>query len=262
MPEGHTIHRIARDHTNWFANQKLRVSSPQGRFHDEAAVLSGQMLHTVEAHGKHLFYHWAKQILHVHLGLYGKFRRHSSPPPEPRGLVRLRAVGKEHAFDLNGPNTCELITATQLEKLRERLGEDPLRTDAVPSRAWTKLQRSKTPIGQQLLNQSIIAGVGNIYRCEVMFLLGIHPKCASKSISSSTFEELWELLVELLNIGVDYNKIIIPKNGKRSQLKKKAFGDERLLVYKKDRCPRCGTAIIEQPIGARKCYWCPKCQAL
>lgn len=261
MPEGHTIHRLARDHTNWFAGQTLRALSPQGRFRNEAALLSGRKLHSVEAHGKHLLYHWGKQILHVHLGLYGKFRRHTSPPPEPRGLVRLRAVGKQNAFDLNGPNTCELITTAQLEKLKQRLGEDPLRADAVPDRAWSKLQRSKTPIGQQLLNQSIIAGVGNIYRCEAMFLLGIHPKSASRSISSSTFEELWQLLVDLLNIGVDHNKIIIPHNGKRSQVKKKTTGDERLLVYKKSHCPRCDARIKEQLIGARKCYWCPRCQS-
>ena len=58
MPEGHTIHRIARDHQKWFAGQKLIVTSPQGRFEDEAQRVSGKKLREVTAHGKHLFYHW------------------------------------------------------------------------------------------------------------------------------------------------------------------------------------------------------------
>ena len=68
MPEGHTIHRIARDHQKWFAGQKLIVTSPQGRFEDEAKRVSGKKLREVTAHGKHLFYHWNRNLIgHIHL---------------------------------------------------------------------------------------------------------------------------------------------------------------------------------------------------
>ncbi len=91
MPEGHTVHRMAQDHARWFAGQRLSVMSPQGRFADEGILLNGTILTSVEAHGKHLFYSFgAKHVLHVHLGLYGKFRSHKVPPPEPRGAVRVR----------------------------------------------------------------------------------------------------------------------------------------------------------------------------
>ena len=90
MPEGHTIHRIARDHHKWFAGQKLIATSPQGRFEDEAKRINGKTLRAVTAHGKHLFYHWNRNLIgHIHLGLYGKFRVHQNPAPEPRGAVQF-----------------------------------------------------------------------------------------------------------------------------------------------------------------------------
>ncbi len=96
MPEGHTIHRLARDHDRDFASQKLQVSSPQGRFADGAKLLAGKKLKFVSAYGKHLCYEFtAGRLLHIHLGLYGKFRPHRVPPPEPRGAVRLRVVVRE-----------------------------------------------------------------------------------------------------------------------------------------------------------------------
>ena len=130
MPEGHTIHRVAQDHQRIFAGQRLKVSSPQGRFSEGAKLLNGKTLKSVEAHGKHLCYRWSGgTLLHIHLGLYGKFRLHRLPLPEPRGQVRMavRVVGKEQAFDLNGPNTCRVITLEQWSAVQDRLGADPLR---------------------------------------------------------------------------------------------------------------------------------------
>lgn len=160
MPEGHTIHRIARDHQNWFAGQKLIVSSPQGRFEEGASNISGKKLRDVTAHGKHLFYHWNRNLIgHVHLGLYGKFRLHKNPPPEPRGVVRVRMIGEEKSFDLNGPNCCELIDKAKHEELRLRLGEDPLRDDASAEWVWQRMQKSRSAIGSLLLNQSVMGVV-------------------------------------------------------------------------------------------------------
>jgi endonuclease-8 len=147
MPEGHTIHRLAADHHRDFVGQSLSVSSPQGRFTAGARKLSGRTLTAVAAHGKHLLYDWEGNTLHVHLGLYGKFRRHKSPPPEPRGAVRLRVIGEEKAFDLNGPTACELLTKQGVRALLDRLGADPLRDDADPDKAWDRISRTRLPIG-------------------------------------------------------------------------------------------------------------------
>ncbi len=181
MPEGHTIHRTARDHRDAFVGQRLAVSSPQGRFAEGARQLDGRLLKAIDAHGKHLCYEWAAgRFLHIHLGLYGKFHLHSASVPAPRGQVRLRVIGKTHAFDLNGPNRCELISQQQWNNIRSRLGADPLRADADPQGSWDHVRQSRAAIGTLLLNQSVIAGVGNVYRCEALHLLGIHPERQEK----------------------------------------------------------------------------------
>ena len=267
MPEGHTIHRIARDHRAWFANQALELSSPQGRFENEAKRLDGGILKDVTAHGKHLFYHWNRsKIVHVHLGLYGKFRVHNNPPPEPRGAVRLRMAGADRCFDLNGPTCCELIGMKQYQAVKRRLGEDPLRDDACPETLWSRLSRSRSAVGTLLLNQSVIAGVGNIYRAEILFLLGIHPECPANQLSREQFDDLWQLTVQLLTIGVKYNRIITVDskgthlNGKKYRSLGKLTPSERLLIYKKAACPKCDGKIREWMLGNRKIYACPKCQ--
>ncbi len=209
MSEGHTVHRFAIDHNKWLAGQRLKVSSPQGRFEAGAKLLFGKSLKTVEAHGKHLYYSFSsKLVLHVHLGLYGKFRLHQSPPPEPRGAVRIRFVGKTHTLDLNGPNQCEILSSKQVCDSRSKLGEDPLRSDADPERVWIRIQKSKKPIGQLLLDQSIVAGIGNIYRAEIFFLLKIHPSRPSSSLTRIEFDDLWKTSLRLLAVGVKYNRII------------------------------------------------------
>ena len=261
MPEGHTIHRIARDHSAWFGNQRVELSSPQGRFDADAKKIDGGVLKEVTAHGKHLFYHWSRnKIVHVHLGLYGKFRIHSNPPPEPKGAVRMRLIGKERSFDLNGPTCCELIDSKQLNAIAERLGQDPLRDDACCEVLWDRVSRSRVAIGTLLLNQSVIAGVGNIYRAEILFLLGIHPETPAHQISRFQFDQLWRLTIDLMRIGVKYNRIITvdPKTTQRSLGKLAA--SERLMIYKQPECPRCASKIQNWMLGNRKIYACNKCQ--
>src|SRR5688572_28790098 len=146
MPEGHTIHRLALDHRRDLAGQVLSVSSPQGRFADAAARLDERVLEHVEAYGKHLFYDFgAGDLVHVHLGLFGRFLRHEPPPPAPRDTVRLRMSGLTATVDLIGATECALIDPTVREAILARLGPDPLRRDAKPELAWKKLQRRRTP---------------------------------------------------------------------------------------------------------------------
>lgn len=263
MPEGHTIHRIARDHQKWFAGQKLIVTSPQGRFEEEADRVSGKKLREVSAHGKHLFYHWNRNLIgHIHLGLYGKFRLHKNPAPEPRGAVRVRMIGEVKSFDLNGPNCCELIDATQFKTLKLRLGEDPLRDDANAEHVWGKMRKSRSAIGSVLLNQSVIAGVGNVYRAEILFLLGIHPQLPANEINRDTFDQMWDLTGELLRIGVKHNRIITAGFEVNGKVPKKLKASERLNVYKRSNCPQCNSLIKTWQLANRKMYACGECQVL
>ena len=261
MPEGHTIHRIARDHAKWFAGQELIVLSPQGRFVDEAKRLSGNQLLGTSAIGKHLFYHWPGGVtMHVHLGLYGKFRVHRNPPPVPRGAVRVRMIGEERAFDLNGPNRCELLSESAMEKLKQRLGQDPLDENADKEVVWQKITRSRAAIGSLLLNQSVIAGLGNIYRAEILFLLGIYPERTGREISREEFDRIWELSVKLLHTGVRYNKIITVDTNQSGEPASRLKSKERLNIYKQDNCPNCGGEIYYWTLAARTIYACDACQ--
>jgi len=237
------------------------VSSPQGRFRAGAKKLDRLVLTTVEAHGKHLFYRWEDELLlHVHLGLYGKFRSHRCPPPEPQGAVRLRVVGDACAFDLNGPTICEIISAQRHANLCRRLGPDPLRRDADPDRSWQSIRKSRASIGALLLDQSVISGVGNVYRAEVLFVNQIHPNRRGNSLSEQEFRAIWETLYRWLRIGVKYNRIITAhakQRGKPGRLN----GTERLLVYKKTHCPGCGAEITSWKLGSRKIFACDFCQS-
>ena len=260
MPEGHTLHRLARDHTKWFAGQNLKVHSPQGRFAAGAKRLSGRKLVAAEAYGKHLIYVFDDRLLHVHLGLYGKFRLHRNPPPAPRGAVRVRMVGDERSFDLNGPNHCELLSRAELVQLQARLGPDPLRPDANPERAWDKIRRSRAAIGTLLLNQSVIAGIGNIFRAEVLYLLGIHPDRIGQRIASEEFQRIWELTVKLMRTGVQYNRIITVEREPGGKPLSKLNARERLNIYKRPTCPGCGGDVRCWELGNRTVYACDHCQ--
>ncbi|CAM5637039.1 DNA-(apurinic or apyrimidinic site) lyase OS=Streptomyces alboniger OX=132473 GN=CP975_11945 PE=3 SV=1 [Streptomyces alboniger] len=110
MPEGHTIHRLAQDYAAAFVGTAPQVTSPQGKFSDSAALLTGTELTRTEAHGKHLFLGFAESWIHIHLGLFGKVSFQGAPAPPPTDTVRLRLANSTSYVDLRGPTTCALIT--------------------------------------------------------------------------------------------------------------------------------------------------------
>lgn len=243
MPEGHTIHRLARDQGRDLAGGPVAVSSPQGRFAAGAARIDGRRLDRIEAYGKHLFYWWAgDEVLHVHLGLFGKFRRQPAPPPEPFGEVRLRMVGAEHAWDLSGATACELFTPDDRDRIVARLGPDPLRRDADASRFVGRVTRSRAPIGGLLLDQAVVAGIGNVYRAEILLLHGIHPLREGRSLSTEEAAAIWDTTAALLRQGVRRNRIE-PRN-----------------AYKREDCGLCGGPLEVLTLGARRTWACPACQ--
>jgi len=260
MPEGHTLHRLALDHRKWLAGEVLHVTSPQGRFREGASVLDGQLLTGVEAWGKHLFYRFERgELLHVHLGLFGRFRRHRQPAPPPRGQIRLRLETDTECIDLSGPTACELLEPDEHAALLARLGPDLLREDANRAEAWKRVKASSRTLGALLLDQSVLSGVGNVYRAEGLFVAGLHPELRGDELESRDFTRLWKTLVGMLRDGVRDKKIITVKH-LEDALGRKPRRGERTWVYGRRECRRCGDAIRTWELANRTMYACETCQ--
>jgi endonuclease VIII len=257
MPEGHTIHRAARDQSKVLAGQTLQVSSPQGRFEAGAAAINGRVCTAIDAYGKHLIYRFDNdQSLHIHLGLFGTFRTAKCPAPKPRGAVRVRMVSATHVVDINGPNTCEVLDSASLARVIGRIGPDVLRQDADPELVWTRISKSRSSIGQLLMDQSVIAGIGNIYRSEILWRQKVHPLTPGQHVCRASFERLWADAVRLLAIGVKHNAIITVDGGRASKLR---YG-ERVNIFNKTRCPICVSEINIFEIAGRRAFACEMCQ--
>jgi endonuclease VIII len=236
---------------------RLSVTSPQGRFTDGAAVLDGLRCTGIEAYGKHLLYAFDnKQWLHIHLGLYGRFRTAKLPAKDPRGAVRIRMISATHVVDINGPNTCELLDSPDVTALIHRIGPDVLRDDADPERAYARISKSRTAVGQLLMDQSVIAGIGNIYRSEILWRQGVHPRVPGRAIARDTFQLIWDDAVRLLKIGVKANTIITVDGVTKSRSK---YG-ERVNIFGKADCPTCHQPIDKFELAARRVYACVRCQ--
>ncbi len=259
MPEGHTIHRAAKDQRAFLVGKVLEVTSPQGRFVFGAELLNGHTCKAIEAYGKHLLYHFETgHTLHVHLGLYGQFRTGKIPAAEPRGAVRVRLKSDMRVLDINGPNTCEVLDQDGVDNLIKRIGPDVLRADADPAKAWTKISKSRVSIGQLLMDQSVIAGIGNIYRTEILWRQKVHPELSGKFVDRETFDRLWEDCVKLLNLGVKHNAIITVDRVAKSASR---YG-ERVNIFAKESCPGCQSEIRKFEIAGRRAFICEKCQPM
>ncbi len=268
MPEGHTIHRYAREHRRLLRGKTSTVSSPQGRFAAGAARLDGQTLTAVDPYGKHLLYRWSGgDVLHVHLGLYGAFRRHPTPdgrpPPPATPGTRLELRAEDVTIRLAGPTACELLDDDGETRLRARLGPDPLRRDADPERVWATLQRRSTGIAAAVMDQAVIAGIGNVFRAESLFVCGINPHLASRDLARPRFDLLWQTVSRMLADGVRAGSIITVDPAELGTTRRRMRVEDWRYVYKRTglHCRRCGTPILSEPLAGRVLYFCPRCQA-
>ncbi|RGE18080.1 Fpg/Nei family DNA glycosylase [Leucobacter sp. wl10] len=331
MPEGHSVHRIARQFGVNFVGTAPQVSSPQGRFAQGAAILDRHEMLDARAVGKQMFLefeggHW----LRVHLGIYGAWdfagevridpaiqihatrfgrgrlgqtgmagvvdgpvdgagedsvtsigaprrtRVHMAEtdredpvngvfPPDPVGQVRVRLLNEAVCADLRGPTACEVLTPAEVDAVIQRLGPDPANANTPEERRRfvDRARRKRTPIGLVLMDQSVVAGIGNVYRAEMLFRAGLDPHTPASSLDRAALEALWDDWAHLLGIGITVGQMITI-DGLEGEAYQRALRDrdERHWVYKLEGtpCKRCGTNIVLEEFGARKLYWCPGCQ--
>jgi endonuclease-8 len=233
----------------------VSASSPQGRF--AADAVDGQRLTGIEAYGKHLLVDTAAgNSVHVHLGMRGKWLRLSPVTGPGLPQVRLRLAVPDVAWDLIAPSTCELLDADGRTALIAGLGPDPLRPDADREEAYRLVTAHPGSIGAALLDQSRIAGVGNVFRAEVLHGMAMPPTRPARSVTAAEFAGLWERLQAMMTRAVADGRIITVETEDRLALPEA----ESRRVYKRERCYDCGTPIVTGTIEGRTTYTCPRCQ--
>ncbi|MGB4779535.1 Fpg/Nei family DNA glycosylase [Microbacterium sp.] len=337
MPEGHSVHRIARQFDRNYVGRVVAASSPQGRFTAGAAVIDGREVASARAIGKQMFLGFdGDEWLRVHLGMYGAWdfageievdptiasangrmgqtnqrgtdidavfapvfdsagenslssigapRRarvhvrmseqtqglgevgdgaHQWPPPVV-GQVRLRLMTDTTCADLRGPTTCELQTPDEMQATIAKLGPDPLVDDptAGEERFTATVRRKPTPIGLLLMDQTVVSGIGNVYRAELLYRALLDPHTPGRLVPEDLARQIWRDWSRLLVIGVETGQMMTmddldPEAYRRAM----AHRDDRHWVYHRAGlpCRVCGTEIVLEEMGARKLYWCPSCQ--
>ena len=322
MPEGHSVHRIARQFALHFVGKTVTASSPQGRFASGAAEISGRELIAAKAVGKQMFLEFDNGLwLRVHLGMYGAWdfagditadatiasaggrigqtnqrgtfsddaessnssigaprrtrlrmaeqEKLESPiesfPPEPIGAVRVRLLTDETVADLRGPTACEVLTAELVNAVLAKLGPDPLVDSPKKGeqRFVDAVATKPTPIGLLLMDQTVIAGIGNVYRAELLFRARLDPHTPGKLVPEEVVRALYKDWTKLLKLGVKLGQMMTmeglsPKNYQAAL----ASRDDRHWVYHRTGkpCRVCGTPIVMELAAGRKLYYCPKDQ--
>ena len=262
MPEGHTIHRIAGQHRSRFVSDAVEVSSPQGRFL-EADRLDGRALRAVEAYGKHLLYEFdGRRYVHVHLGLFGRVRTAPQPAPAAGPTVRMRLAVDDWYADLVGPTRCRLIDGDQRAMLLARLGPDPLRRDAAPDLAFARINKSRQPVAALLMDQSVVAGIGNVYRAELLFRAELDPFRSGAEVPYDTWTSIWSDARTLMRAGVRSGRIITTDPSDRQSRGRIVRASDAHYVYGRTGrwCRRCRSDVRATDLAGRTLYWCPTCQ--
>jgi len=312
MPEGHSVHRIARQFERSFTGPPVAVSSPQGRFAAGAERLDGHAIVQARAVGKQMFLEFDHDLwLRVHLGMYGAWdfagdiavdplspaerggrvvgANEDSPwsigaprrtrlrmsesekvqadstewPPPPIGQVRVRLLTPRAVADLRGPTACEVQTPDEVDATIAKLGPDPLVDPDGEERFVANVKRRAVPIGLLLMDQEVVAGIGNVYRAELLFRARLDPYRLGRDLPEELVRDLWRDWVHLLTVGVETGQMLTIDGLSGDALDAaKASRDDRHWVYHRtgEPCRLCGSPIAMAEMAGRNLYWCPKDQ--
>lgn len=187
-------------------------------------------------------------------------------PPEPVGQVRVRLLIDDAVADLRGPTRCEVLTPDEVDEIVAALGPDPLVDSprAGERRFRERIARTRTAIGLLLMDQSVVSGIGNIYRAEMLFRARLNPWTPGRDVPAELATALWRDWTKLLRSGVEIGQMMTREDLRgRAWDRALARRDERHWVYHREGlpCRICGTHVVMEDAAGRKLYWCPSCQA-
>lgn len=273
MPEGDTIFRAARTLNRALAGKTIvRFESALPaltRVHEDAPI-TGRTVDSVSSMGKHLLMRLSDAlVLRTHLRMNGSW--HIYRPGErwqrPRRDMRiLLATADFEAVGFNIP-VAEFIEERHLPRHRElrELGSDLLSEDFDEAETVARIQAHRTTaIGDVLLNQRVLAGIGNVYKSEVLFACRVNPFLAAGSLDAATVHMLVRTARKFLRANVSTALPPMTTYGGFRRTTSRDDPSQRLWVYRRagKRCRRCDTPIAMRKQGpdARSTYWCPGCQ--
>jgi endonuclease VIII len=254
MAEGDSVLRMARRIDGALTGSRIEVRTP-GRRRPEGlapSAIDGLVLDGVESRGKHLLLHFSDELtLHSHLGMHGGwhvYRQGERWRRSPSQAWIALASGGAEAVNFGGSF---MRIGRRKRLLRDprlvRLGPDILAPDFEAVQAVARMRQGdpRTELGEALLDQGLVAGIGNIFKSEGCFDAEIDPNVCLESVSDQQVESVLDATRKLMLEAVE-------------------SGRQPKRIYRRvgEPCPRCGTRVRSRPQGddARTTYWCPGCQ--
>jgi endonuclease VIII len=277
MPEGDTIFRTARSLGRALAGQPITgfrsVFPTLTRFHDDTP-LTGQFVASVDARGKWLLIHFSGGLILVtHMLMNGSWHiyRHGQPWQKPRFEMRIVLENANYlAVGFKVP-VAEIHTVQSLA--RDRRIPQPA-ADVLSSgfnfeeAVGNFLAHSSDAVADVLLDQSVLAGVGNVFKSEICFVTGVHPFTPVSALAPAQVRALVTAARKLVaaNVLEDSGELIVTYRGQQRRTTHASDPTESLWVYGRhgDPCRRCGEPIRRrlQGVDARVTFWCPLCQPM
>ncbi|HEY8588195.1 MAG TPA: DNA-formamidopyrimidine glycosylase family protein [Naasia sp.] len=183
-------------------------------------------------------------------------------PPPPIGAVRVRLLTETAVADLRGPTACEVISPPQAAAVLAKLGPDPLvhADKAAEDRFVAAVRKKPTPIGLLLMDQSVVSGIGNVYRAELLFRARLDPHTPGREVPEKQVRALWRDWAHLLQLGVRTGQMMTKDDLTDEEwAAAMANQSDRHYVYKRHGLPSPrgrGNVVIED-MGGRNLYWAP-----
>ena len=272
MPEGDTIFRAARTlHRALAGKQVARFESalPALNRVDDDAPLAGRTIERIHSAGKHLLMHFSGGlVLRTHMRMNGSWHIYRigerwQRPWMPCALS-LPPMTSRLSVQRSGCRVHHRVSLQRVTELRE-LGPDALAETFDDAIALANLRtRANVEIANALLNQRVLAGLGNVYKSEVLFMCRVNPFTRVGDLSDSDCASIIETARRVLTANVKEGVPLMTMYGGLRRTTSGSDPKARLWVYGRARlaCRRCGTpiAVRKQGIDARLTYWCPECQ--
>lgn len=252
MAEGDTILRAARRIEQAVGGEQLEVNAPNPRGRAVGVQrLDRGTLERVETRGKHLLLNFGDLVLHSHLGMNGSWHvyRRDTPWRKPVGAAWAVLRGKNsEAVQFGGPTLRLLRTdAVRRDPTLSRLGPDILATDFDPETVARSLRaHPHRTLGDALLDQNLVAGIGNIFKSEACFAARLDPWQPIGDLTDTQLDRVVDAAHDLMQDAVEH-------------------GRHARAVYRRasQPCRTCGIPIVSRSQGDanRTTYWCPSCQS-